>query len=183
MRAETRSGWAEQGWRVTAVDLSPTAVSRGAEAAATRGVADRVDWVSHDLTTWTTDERLDLVTSSFFHSPVELPRTQILRRAAEWVRPGGHLLLVTHVFESEADIPPWAMRPNTEGREGQGEHSAHGAAHPVLLTPTEEVAELALDPAVWEVVLEEIRPREAVGPDGIQRATVKDGVVMYRKRP
>ncbi|EYT57024.1 methyltransferase type 12 [Dietzia sp. UCD-THP] len=174
---------AEQGWRVTAVDLSPTAVSRGAEAAATRGVADRVDWVSHDLTTWTTDERFDLVTSSFFHSPVELPRTQILRRAAEWVRPGGHLLLVTHVFESEADIPPWAMRPDTEGREGQGEHSAHGAAHPVLLTPTEEVAELALDPAVWEVVLEEIRPREAVGPDGIQTATVKDGVVMYRKRP
>ncbi|MBB1034926.1 NAD(P)/FAD-dependent oxidoreductase [Dietzia sp. CQ4] len=174
---------AERGWDVTAVDLSPTAVSRGAEAAAARGVADRIDWVAHDLTTWTTDERVDLVTASFFHSPVELSRTRILRRAAEWVRPGGHLLLVSHVFESEADIPPWANRPGGGGHAGHGQNPGHGAAHPVLPTPAEDVAELALDPATWEVVLEEIRPREAVGPDGVQRATLKDGVVLYRRRP
>ncbi|MDO8395366.1 MAG: bifunctional NAD(P)/FAD-dependent oxidoreductase/class I SAM-dependent methyltransferase, partial [Dietzia sp.] len=82
---------AEQGWDVTAVDLSPTAVSRGAEVAAARGVADRIDWVAHDLTTWTTEKRFDLVAASFFHSPVDLSRTRILRCAAEWVRPGGHL--------------------------------------------------------------------------------------------
>ena len=32
---------AEQGWRVTAVDISPTALTRGAQAAAERGVAGR----------------------------------------------------------------------------------------------------------------------------------------------
>ncbi|MET3861316.1 thioredoxin reductase/SAM-dependent methyltransferase [Dietzia sp. 2505] len=174
---------AGQGWDVTAVDLSPTAVSRGAGAAAARGVADRIDWVAHDLTTWTTDERFDLVTASFFHSPVDLSRTRILRRAAEWVRPGGHLLLVSHVFESEADIPPWANRPGGGDHAGHGENPGHGAAHPVLPTPAEDVADLALDPAAWEVVLEEIRPREAVGPDGVQTATIKDGVVLYRRRP
>ncbi|MDV8001112.1 FAD-dependent oxidoreductase [Rhodococcus sp. IEGM 1408] len=187
---------AEQGWRVTAVDLSPTAVSRGAHAASVRGVADRIDWIAHDLTTWTTGERFDLVTASFFHSAVDLPRTEILRRAAESVRPGGHLLLVSHVFESEADIPPWASQPRGEdhsghGQHGQdGEHSGHGRpsahgrhkAHPKLPTPTEEIGELALDPGVWELELAEVRPREAVGPDGIQTATLKDGVILYRRR-
>ncbi|MFN3601919.1 MAG: FAD-dependent oxidoreductase [Dietzia sp.] len=163
---------AEQGWDVTAVDLAPTATSRGADAAATRGVADRIDWVAQDLTTWTTDKRFDLVTASFFHSPVELSRTRVLRRAAEWIRPGGHLLLVSHVFESEADVPPWAHRPDA------GDHTGHLD----LPTPTEEAAELALDPSVWELVLAEIRPREAVGPDGRQTATVKDGVLLYRRR-
>ncbi|MBB1030197.1 NAD(P)/FAD-dependent oxidoreductase [Dietzia sp. SLG310A2-38A2] len=164
---------AEQGWDVTAVDLSPTATSRGADAATARGVADRIDWVAHDLTTWTTDKRFDLVTASFFHSPVELSRPRVLRRAAEWIRPGGHLLMVSHVFESEADVPPWAHRPEA------GDH----AGHLDLPTPTEEAAELALDPSVWELVLAEIRPREAVGPDERQTATVKDGVLLYRRRP
>ncbi|MFN3339971.1 MAG: FAD-dependent oxidoreductase [Dietzia sp.] len=176
---------AEQGWRVTAVDLSPTAVSRGADAAATRGVAERIEWVAHDLSTWTTGERFDLVTASFFHSTVELPRTAILRRAAERVRSGGHLLLVSHVFETESDIPPWASRPGS-GDEGDGEaegvNSAHSAAHHELPTPAEEVADLALDPEVWEVVLQEVRTRQAVGPDGSQTATLKDGVVLYRRR-
>ncbi|MDX2357997.1 bifunctional NAD(P)/FAD-dependent oxidoreductase/class I SAM-dependent methyltransferase [Dietzia sp. PP-33] len=173
---------AEQGWRVTAVDLSPTAVSRGADAAAARGVADRIDWVAHDLATWTSDERVDLVTASFFHSTVELPRAEILRRAAESVRPGGHLLLVSHVFESEDDLPPWATRPGGGDHSGHGGHTAHRNAHPDLPTPAEEVDELALDPALWELVLAEVRPREAVGPDGIQTATLKDGVVLYRRR-
>ena len=37
---------AEQGWRVTALDVSPTAVARGAEGAAGRGVGDRITWVA-----------------------------------------------------------------------------------------------------------------------------------------
>ncbi|MDO8395899.1 MAG: hypothetical protein Q7T31_16115, partial [Dietzia sp.] len=76
----------------------------------------------------------------------------------------------------------WANRPGGGGHAGHGGNPAHGAAHPVLPTPAEDVAELALDPAAWEVVLEEVRPREAVGPDGIQTATLKDGVVLYRRR-
>src|SRR5690625_477786 len=72
---------AEQGWRVTAVDISPTAVARGSQAADERGVGDRINWVVDDLATWRTEDRFDLVTASFFHSDVDLPRTAILRRA------------------------------------------------------------------------------------------------------
>ncbi|HWU32289.1 MAG TPA: FAD-dependent oxidoreductase [Marmoricola sp.] len=164
---------AEHGWLVTAVDISSTAVIRGAAGAAELGVADRVTWVAHDLATWTTAETFDLVTASFFHSTVDLPRTEILRRAAEQVRPGGHLLLVSHVFETDEDVPPWASRHHSERHEGAGQ---------VLLTPSEEIAELALDPDQWIVELEEIRPREATGPDGHQHARVKDGVVLLRRR-
>lgn len=167
---------AEQGWQVTAVDISPTAIARGAAGAADRDVADRITWIAHDLSTWTTRESFDLVTASFFHSTVELPRTDILRRAADRIRPGGHLLLVSHVFENEEDIPPWAWRHNHEEDGSQG----HGHEH-VLLTPSEEIAELALDRSQWRVELEEIRRREAIGPDGRQKAMVKDGVVLLRR--
>lgn len=163
----------EQGWRVTAVDISPTAIARAAQAEVDRDQRNRVTWVAADLATWRTDEMFDLVTASFFHSRVDLPRTDILRRAAERIRPGGHLLLVSHVFETEQDIPPWAAH----------NHSEHeGAEQPLLLAPHEEVAELDLDPAQWEIVIQEVRSREATGPDGQQTAVVKDGVVMWRRQ-
>ena len=171
---------AEQGWRVTALDVSPTAVARGAAGAATRDVGDRITWISHDLSTWRTDGTFDLVTASFFHSTVVLPRTTILRRAADQVRDGGHLLLVSHVFETEEDYPPWADRSDIDN-EHNHDHGSPGQHQPVLLTPSQEIAELGLDPAQWTVELEEIRRREATGPDGKQTALLKDGVVLLRR--
>src|SRR5207248_161846 len=44
-----------------------------------------------------------LVTSCYLHSPVELPREDILRKAAAAVAPGGTLLIVGH-----AGFPSWA---------------------------------------------------------------------------
>ena len=123
---------AEQGWRVTALDVSPTAVARGAEGAAGRGVGDRITWIAHDLATWSTERHFDLVTASFFHSTVALPRTPILRRAAARVRDGGHLLLVSHVFETEDDYPPWADRAaHTDDEHGD----AHGEGTATTVTP------------------------------------------------
>ena len=49
-------------------------------------------------------------------------------------------------------------------------------------TPAEELQQLALDPTRWEVVRQEIRPREMTSPDGTMTATVKDGVLMLRRR-
>ncbi|MBT0566196.1 bifunctional 2-polyprenyl-6-hydroxyphenol methylase/3-demethylubiquinol 3-O-methyltransferase UbiG [Williamsia sp. CHRR-6] len=158
---------AEHGWQVTAVDISPTAVARGAQGAAQRGVAERITWIAHDLSTWTTEQTFDLITASFFHSTVEFPRTEILRRVVAQVNPGGHLVLVTHVFESEADIPPWASR-----RDDGTPHMPH------MPGPDHDVNELALDPRHWQIVTSEIRTREATGPDGVQTATLKDGVVV-----
>lgn len=43
---------AEQGWRVTAVDVSATAIARGRELASRRDVPDgRISWLVEDLST------------------------------------------------------------------------------------------------------------------------------------
>ena len=103
---------AEQGWRVTGVDISPTAVRRGADEAARRGIpADRNTWVAADLETWTTDQRFDLVSACFLQSNVTLSREAILRRAATLVAPGGHLLVVAH-----AAPPRCRPRPRSSPR-------------------------------------------------------------------
>lgn len=170
---------AEQGWRVTAVDISATATARGAAGAEARGVSEAITWVTHDLSTWTTEETFDLVTASFFHSAVELQRTEVLRRAAGRVRPGGHLLLVSHVFEGVEDIPPWSLRFHGVASMDDADLPDHVKN---LLTPAEEIAELALEASEWETVEEEIRSREATGPDGQETATVKDGLVLMRRQ-
>lgn len=168
---------AEQGWQVTGVDISETAVARGAEGAKERGVADRIDWIAHDLSTWRTDESFDLVTASFFHSTVELPRGEILRRACERVSPGGHLLLVSHVFDDETDAPEWAS--------GHGHHQQQHNHHHEdfrLLRPDEEIADLGLNPSEWQVKLEQVVPREVPGADGEQPRVLKDGVVLLQRK-
>lgn len=170
---------AEQGWRVTAVDISATATDRGAAGAEARGVSEVITWVTHDLSTWTTAETFDLVTASFFHSTVELPRTEVLRRAAERVRPGGYLLLVSHVYEGVEDVPPWSLRFHGVTNFDDADLPDHVKN---LLTPAEEIAELALDEDEWETVAQEIRSREVTDPDGQETAAVKDGVVLMRRR-
>lgn len=153
---------AQHGWRATGVDVSPTAVARAAEAALAAGVAEgQITWIAHDLGDWQPDGDYDLVCASFFHSPVDFPRTEVLRRAAGAIAPGGHFLLVSH-----AAFPPWA---DVES------HADH-----VFLSPAEEIAELSLDSSEWTTVLAELRARDAVGPDG-QQATIDDGVVLLRR--
>jgi thioredoxin reductase/SAM-dependent methyltransferase len=170
---------AGQGYRVTAVDVSRTAIARGRAGAREQGVDDRITWVVQDLAAWDSEDAFDLVTASFFHSTVDLPRTEILRRAAGRVHPGGHLLIVSHVFEDAADIPPWSLRHH--GTEDPEDPELRRRLR-VLLTPEQEIAALALDPATWEVVHSEVRGRETIGPDGTERHTVKDGVVLFRRR-
>ena len=72
---------AAQGWSVTALDISANALAVGAAKAAELGLADRVEWMQTDLATWRPSAEYDLVTAAFLHSPVELPREEILRRA------------------------------------------------------------------------------------------------------
>ena len=124
------------------------------------------------------------MTASFFHSEVELQRIEILRRSAGYLRPGGLLLLVTHVFEREDDIPPWGREASRERADavGHGHRRGHGHAVHTMPTPAEELEDLALDPALWDVVTQEIRPREVISPDGTQAATIKDGVLLLRRR-
>ena len=122
----------EQGWETLGVDISPTAVARGQAEAARRGLA-RVRFEAHDLATWNPPIAFDLVTASFLQSPVDLPRAEVLRRAAGWVIPRGHLLIVTH-----AAMPPWVQARAAAGGD-------HGHADHEFLTAQQEVDQLGLD--------------------------------------
>ena len=150
---------ARRGWRVVAVDVSGTALARAATNAEAAGVSDLIEFERHDLASTFPDGRFDLVSALFLHSPVEFPRTQVLRAAARAVAPGGLLLIVEH-----ASAAPWSWSdPDT--------------AFP---TPEESLAALDLDPSRWHDEFVGAPKREATGPNG-QRATVTDNVIALRR--
>ncbi len=153
---------AERGWRVTGVDIAPPALARARASAEERGIPQgQISWIAADLAAWHPEGAYDLVSACFLHSPVELPRAEVLRRAAGAVAPGGHLLVVAH-----AEAPPWA--------------EDYGHVH-APIDPDQERADLALDPGAWDVVVGHIGSRQAVGPDG-QEATLRDSVLLVRRR-
>lgn len=151
---------AQQGWSVTAVDISPSALAVAAEGAERAGVSERIRWVAANLATWSPAGEFDLVSAQFLHSPVELPRDAILRRVASAVAPGGILLVVGH-----ADFPPWSSHPHDEM---------------VLPTAADVWAALALADDEWTVVTSAQVDREAIGPDGTT-TMLADSVLTLRR--
>jgi SAM-dependent methyltransferase len=86
------------GWRVTAVDFSAVGLERGAAQPG----AERVTWVTADVTTWTASPAsLDLVVVAYLHLP-EGDTVDLLTRAVRWLRPGGRLLVLGHDVENIA---------------------------------------------------------------------------------
>uniref|UniRef100_A0AAU3GVZ4 Methyltransferase domain-containing protein n=1 Tax=Streptomyces sp. NBC_01401 TaxID=2903854 RepID=A0AAU3GVZ4_9ACTN len=150
---------ARSGWRVTATDISRVALERAAVHAADAGVADRTDWQWHDLGASFPEGEYDLVSAQFLHSMGDLPREQILRRAAAAVAPGGVLLIVGH-----AGFPSW-------------EHD-----HPDMHLPTtdEVLASLELPEGEWEVLLSEEHERIQNDPDG-NPTTRTDNALKLRR--
>lgn len=146
---------AEHGWRVTATDISQTALDRAAEHAAAAGVADRITWERHDFSQSIPVGPFDLVSAHFLHSPVDDPRAVALQAAAQAVAPGGTLLIVSH------EAVPW---------------------HPEMQfpTPTEVLDSLGIDPDQWVVERLESRPRRARDPEGVE-VDVSDSVVRLRR--
>lgn len=151
---------AERGWTVTATDISRTALERGREQATRRGVGPHIRWLRLDLSAAFPDGTFDLVSAQYLHSPVELRREDILRRAARAVDPGGTLLVVGH-----AEPPPWA----------EGHHA------PRFPTPAEVVDACGLAEPAWQVDRAETVRREATGPGGT-RGTLVDSVVVGIRR-
>ena len=152
---------ASQGWDVTAVDIAPTALARGAEHVPAD--AGRVDWVHGDVLDWPVPEQAyDLVTSHFLHGPPD-QRKGLFARLAGGVAPGGTLLMVGHHpkdLEVNAGRAPWPE---------------------MMWTPEEVVAEL--DPEAFEVVAAEARTRIQAARGDIPEVTVHDSVVVARRRP
>jgi SAM-dependent methyltransferase len=143
---------ARRGWRVTAVDVSATALDRAAADAATAGVGGRIDFQQQDLAIAIPSGAFDLVSAQYLHSPIEFPRVRVLREAASAVTTGGLLLIVDHA----------SVRPGS------------------WADPEETLTLLGLDPDGWRTERLEAREREAIRPNG-RRVTVTDNVVALRR--
>jgi len=130
---------ARRGWAVVGADISARALEIAEEHAVDAGVGGTIAWERHDLSASLPEGPFDLVTSAFLHSPVELPRGPILRRAAALVAPGGTFLVIGHA--------PSATHHHVD-----------------LPSAEETVAELALPDDRWELLTSELRemPRERV---------------------
>ncbi|QHT57049.1 NAD(P)/FAD-dependent oxidoreductase [Cellulomonas sp. H30R-01] len=153
---------AQRGWHVTATDWAAGGLARGEATAAEHGVEDRVTWRQADITSddgWD-DAPYDLVTSHYLHLP-PAQRPAAVARMAALVGPGGTLLVVGH---HAADLGTTMRRPHV----------------PELFADADEVAAL-LDPAQWEVVTAEARPRDAVDPEG-RPVVLHDAILRARRR-
>lgn len=148
------------GWDVTAVDIAQTAIDRVADGARAAGVPDRVHPVRHDLARTFPAGDFDLVSASYFHTPVEIPRAQVLRRAAASVAPDGLLIVVEH-----ASSAPWSWH----------------AAEAVQFPTAQEVLDSLRLGGDWYVERCHAPQRTANGPQG-QTATVTDNVIALRRR-
>jgi SAM-dependent methyltransferase len=142
---------AQQGWEVTAVDISHVALERARVHAASAGVEvsfEHADVVAAPPASGT----YDLVSAQFFHLP-DPPRAQAYRGLGAAVSPGGHLLVVGHY---------------------PSEHI--GKDHPERLFTTDEI--IALFPT-WEAVTSEVRERTAMHHGEL--SDLVDGVVLLRR--
>jgi SAM-dependent methyltransferase len=151
---------AERGWDVVAVDISDTALGRAADAASSRGVADRIQFVQVDLSDEFPDGTFDLISSQFLHSTVGLDRPSILANAAAALRPGGLLVIVDH-----GSAPPWASKLDH---------------HHEFPSAEEVITGLNLG-AEFERVRVDAVERQAVGPEGQQRPWMDNVIVLRRQ--
>jgi SAM-dependent methyltransferase len=157
---------ARRGWWVTAVDVAPTALLRGQEAAALEGedVASRIAWVEADLMAWTPPGRYDLVQSQYAHPADDegvevVDRHAWLDRLADAVALGGTLLVVTHDPTDEVSS------------------RGHASPHQVQLAPEDVVVRLPSER--WSVEVAEVRARPVVH-DG-RELSLRDAVVRARR--
>lgn len=153
---------ARQGWQVTGVDISATALGRAARHAADVGVSARTHFEQHDLERSFPEGQFDLVYALYLQSPVAFPRDAVLRRAADAVAVGGLLLVIEH-----ASAPSWVKEPKVQ--------------YP---TAQEALDSIGLDLGGWELVFlgsPERAVTEMPGPDG-QVGTIRDNIIALRRK-
>lgn len=151
---------AEQGWRVTGADISAAALDAAAKQARSAGVD--VTWIEADLTTWNPTDRWDLVTTHYAHPSI--PQLEFYRHIAQWVAPGGSLLIVGHLHDG-------------------GHHHSHGddeqPPHEATVTATDITA--LFDASSWRIDTALERSR-TVGGTGVHSKTLRDAVVRLTRR-
>ena len=92
---------AEQGWHVTAVDLSDVAIERGRKLAEDRGVD--VEWLCEDLASWTPPAgAFQLVVIAYLQIPGDAMRA-VLAHVASALAPAGDLMMIGHARQNLAE--------------------------------------------------------------------------------
>ena len=136
-----------RGWRVTAVDVSATALERASARSTELGVSAQIEFEQHDLAFTFPDGTYDFISAVYLQSPIDFRRDHVLWRATQALSPGGLLLVVTH-----GSGRPWAWKqdPSTPFR-----------------TPEESLAALELDP--FSGTSRSPAPRNVRPPDPTER--------------
>ncbi|WP_150460772.1 class I SAM-dependent methyltransferase [Nesterenkonia ebinurensis] len=108
---------AERGWQVTGADISTSALAAAAARADAAGMAERTQWVEADLTSWEPERRWELVVTSYAHP--ETGQLALYQRLADWVAPGGTVLIVAHLHHAAHSHPhPEGATADQEGITG-----------------------------------------------------------------
>jgi thioredoxin reductase/SAM-dependent methyltransferase len=156
---------AEQGWHVTANDVSARALQRVTAEADRRGL--RVDTNHADVNALRPfgDSTFDLVTAHYASIP-RTPDGRGVRNLLRAVAPGGVLLVVSH------DLEPMRGPIDTT--------QASRPFDPDAYVRVEDVAAVLADDPDWDIEVAETRPRP---PGAVSSHHVDDVVLRARRRP
>ena len=109
---------------------------------------------------WEPGRRFDLVTTNYAHPA--MPQLAFYERIADWVAPGGTLLIVGHLHDDAAD--------------------SHGHHPPAEATVTLADITRGLGSDAWSINRAEERTRTLAGPGG-RAVTLRDAVVQATRHP
>ncbi|GAA3073705.1 MULTISPECIES: class I SAM-dependent methyltransferase [Actinomycetes] len=146
---------AEQGWKVTGVDISRTALDRAARILRARGMDTRVELIAADLTTWVPEGQYELVTTHYAHPTI--PQLDFYRRVSGWVAPAGTLLIIGHLHGEgdahEHDADAHGAPGRDADAHGTAEHDAPGHRGNPPLEAQVRAADVAalLDESSWRI--------------------------------
>jgi SAM-dependent methyltransferase len=149
---------AERGWRVTAVDFSDVALSKGRRMADDRGLD--IEWVVADLGVYIPPvQAFDFVIEFYVQLAAPL-RREIWRRAADAVAPDGTLLIVGHDLTNL-------------------EHGCGGPQNPAALFTPDDVVEAIEGLDVVRATRVDRPVNDQVAIDALVRAVRRGGSATY----
>lgn len=173
--AGTEAIWlASQGWTVTAADIARAALEFGRERADAAGLADRIEWVQADLSTWQPPANYDLVTTHYAHPSI--PQLEFYKRIATWVAPGGTLLIVGHLHPDKFDKLDKFGHAHPHNHDHRVTNHREHTHPPAEASATAVTITALLDPTSWHVVTAEESQRTMTDSSGLEK-TLHDVVI------
>jgi len=160
---------AQKGWDVTAADISSEALAHAIERATIEGTAPGgVTWVEADLGVFEPGRRFDLVTTHYAHP--DMPQLTFYERIADWVAPGGTLLIVGHLQTAE-----------TSGHGSSHHHEGRSHRSPDAASVTAASITAVLEATRWDIITA-AQPSRAIADDPGRTVELDDVVVRATRR-